>query len=153
MLRMLLIKCRTISHREGGGAGEGDSWEFLVGHPVLQILTLFQTKKCHFSHLFSAPTSKKLWRHSLNKNASSHISSFLVHLELNDKNVHTPTSRKLYLFPDLNGQNLYPFSDQHGAKSIPFWDGTYLYGSHKGEPPGSVKWPIQLVFPSFLGTF
>ena len=33
----------------------GYSWEFLVGgcHPVLQILTIFQTKKCNFSHLFS----------------------------------------------------------------------------------------------------
>ena len=34
---------------------EGFSWEFLVGmcRPVLQILTLFQTKKCHFPHPFS----------------------------------------------------------------------------------------------------
>ena len=31
------------------------SWEFLVGvcRPVLQTLTLFQTKKSHFSHPFS----------------------------------------------------------------------------------------------------
>ena len=31
------------------------AWEFLVGvcRPVLQILTLFQTKKCHFQHPFS----------------------------------------------------------------------------------------------------
>ena len=36
----------------GGG---GYSWEFLVGvcRPVLQILTLFQTKQCHFLHPFS----------------------------------------------------------------------------------------------------
>ena len=36
----------------------GDSWEFLVGvcRPV-QILTLFQTKKCHFPHPFSDQTS------------------------------------------------------------------------------------------------
>ena len=36
------------------------SWEFLVGvcHPVLQIMTLFQTKKCHFSHPFSDPAFK-----------------------------------------------------------------------------------------------
>ena len=36
------------------------SWEFLVGvcRPVLQILTLFQTKKCHFPHPFSDKTSK-----------------------------------------------------------------------------------------------
>ena len=38
------------------------SWEFFVGvcRPVLQILTLFQTKKCHFSHPFSYLASKKL---------------------------------------------------------------------------------------------
>ena len=32
----------------------GYSWEFLVGVccPALQILTLFQTKKCHFSQPF-----------------------------------------------------------------------------------------------------
>ena len=39
-----------------------DSWEFLVGvgvcHPVLQILTLFHTKKCHFPHPFSDQSSK-----------------------------------------------------------------------------------------------
>ena len=38
----------------------GYSWEFLVGvcRPVLQILTLFQTKKCNFPHPFSDQTSK-----------------------------------------------------------------------------------------------
>ena len=35
--------------------------DFLVGvcHPDLQILTLFQTKKCHYSHQFSDLASKK----------------------------------------------------------------------------------------------
>ena len=39
--------------------GGGYSWEFLVRvcRPVLQILTLFQTKKCNFPHLFSDQTS------------------------------------------------------------------------------------------------
>ena len=40
-----------------GGAqrGGGYSWKFLVGLclPVLQILTLFQTKECNFPHPFS----------------------------------------------------------------------------------------------------
>ena len=38
----------------------GYSWEFLVGvrRPVLQILTLFQTKKCYFPHPFSDLASK-----------------------------------------------------------------------------------------------
>ena len=37
------------------GGGGGVPWEFLVGggHPVSQILILFQTKKCHFPHPFS----------------------------------------------------------------------------------------------------
>ena len=34
-----------------------------VCHPVLQILTLFQTKKCYFSHLFSDLAFKKLCHH------------------------------------------------------------------------------------------
>ena len=40
--------------RKGGG-GVAYSWEFLVRvcRPVLQILTLFQTKKCHFPYPFS----------------------------------------------------------------------------------------------------
>ena len=38
-----------------GACRGGYSWEFLVGvcYPVLQILTLFQTKKCNFPHPFS----------------------------------------------------------------------------------------------------
>ena len=38
----------------------GSSWEFLVGVccPLLQILTLLQTKKCHFPNPFSNQTSK-----------------------------------------------------------------------------------------------
>ena len=51
MFRIHVFKCRTPG---------GYSWELLVGvcRPVLQILTLFQTKKCHFSHPFSDQTSK-----------------------------------------------------------------------------------------------
>ena len=57
----------------GGG---GYFWEFMLGvcSPVFQILTLFQTKKCHFSHPFFGPglwnpcpfshlASKKLCHH------------------------------------------------------------------------------------------
>ena len=44
--------------REGGGGGGGEA--FLVGacRPVLQILTPFQTKICHFLHPFSELASK-----------------------------------------------------------------------------------------------
>ena len=36
-----------------------------VCRPVLQILTLFQTNKCHFSNPFSDLASKKLFHHYL----------------------------------------------------------------------------------------
>ena len=119
----------------------------LVGvcRPVLQIPTLFQTKKCHFSHPFSAPTSKKLWHHSLKKNASSHISFFLIHLETF---IYHRLENHSWLQTKMGKIHIH--FTQHGAKSVPFWDSKYLYGSHKGEPPGSVNWPIQLVFPSFF---
>ena len=44
------------------GRGATTAKETVVGvcHPVLQILTLFQTKKCHFSHPFSDLTFKIL---------------------------------------------------------------------------------------------
>ena len=46
--------------RDSALGGGGYAWEFLVGvcHPVLHILTLFQTKKCHFPRPFSDQTSQ-----------------------------------------------------------------------------------------------
>ena len=51
MFRIHVFKCRTP---------RGYSWELLVGvcRAVPQMLTLFQTKNCHFSHPFSDQTSK-----------------------------------------------------------------------------------------------
>ena len=48
------------SYVEPEVGGGGYSWKFLVGvcHPVLQILTLFQTTKYHFPHPFSDLVSK-----------------------------------------------------------------------------------------------
>ena len=34
--------------------------------------------------------------------------------------------------------DLYLFSDQNGAKTVPFWGGTNLYGLYKGLPPGFI---------------
>ena len=50
---------KTVVKNRGGGGGRGCSSEFVVGvcHPVLQILTLFQTKTCHFPYPFSALAS------------------------------------------------------------------------------------------------
>ena len=54
----------------------GYSWEFLVEvcRPVLQILTLFQTKTCNFPHPFSDQTfRRKLCYHSLDYSANKKI--------------------------------------------------------------------------------
>ena len=73
-----------IPARRGGGGGY--SWEFLVGMccPVLQILTLFQTKKCHFSRPFSdLAFTLSLLRLEQQENRNLHIPlSFLYRLEL-----------------------------------------------------------------------
>ena len=50
-----LQKCTSVNCWQGGY-----SWEFLVRvcRPVLHILALFQTRKCHFPDPFSDQTSK-----------------------------------------------------------------------------------------------
>ena len=54
---MIYIYHADVIVAQGGGVY---SWEFLVGAccPDLQILTLFQTKKCHLHHPFSDLASK-----------------------------------------------------------------------------------------------
>ena len=50
-----LQKARLLKNNPGDGGGGRYSWKFLVAvcRPVLQILTLFQTKNCNFPHPFS----------------------------------------------------------------------------------------------------
>ena len=106
----------------------GYSQEFLVGvcHPVLQLLSLFQTKKCHFPNPFSDLAFAKIMlsllrfqrkQKKLFKSISnSHISlSFLLIWNKNDKYVYTVPQfpRKPYPISDQNGQSVYPFSDQN----------------------------------------
>ena len=83
---------RDLSGCTGRGGGGGKySWIFLVGvcHTVLQIVTLFETKKFHFSHPFSDLASKKLCHHFLDSTPTKeisylhiYVSFFLIHLEL-----------------------------------------------------------------------
>ena len=45
--------------------------------------------------------------------------------------------RELYQIPDPNGQILFPFSDQHGAKTLPFGAAyTFMAYIRKNSPPG-----------------
>ena len=102
-----------------------------VCRPVLQILALFQTGKNVIFHIrFQAwplgrnyviitdirAQTKKFFESIYN----SYISlSFLLIWNWNDKYVDTITwfPRKPNPIPDQNGQNLYPFLDQKGAKT------------------------------------
>ena len=111
---------------------------------AIQILTLFQTKKCHFSHPFSdlevvtklnitclhktkimssLLRVKPQQRDLLKSISNLHITlSFWFIWNWNDKHIDKQPSFlcKPYSIPDQNGQNLYPFSDQNGAKTLPF---------------------------------
>ena len=88
----------------GGGGGLGYSWEFLVEACclVLQILTLFQTKKFNFQHPFSDQTwplgknyviityIRAQTKKFLKSISNSHISlSFSLIWNWNDNYVHT----------------------------------------------------------------
>ena len=88
-----------------GGGGGGIFREILDGGvpPGFQILTLFQTKKNSFPTPF--------WIRMLL------FLSVFIGIETTVTFVHFP--RKPYLIPGQNGQSLYPFSDQKGAKIIP----------------------------------
>ena len=135
--------------------GGGYSWEFLVGvyHPVLQILTLFLTKKCHFPHPFSDLASIKLchqWltlerQHKgfLQSISNSHINLFFFSFftwNWNDKYVCTLRSScenhtwfqtkmgKLYIrFQAQTAQKLCPL-----GRHIPIW----LIWESTPPPPG-----------------
>ena len=55
--------------------------------------------------------------------------------------------------PKLNGQSLYPFSDQNAAKTIPFGAGTYLYGFMiGGYLPGCSRGLVVDTIFLFTGT-
>ena len=118
----------------------GYSWEFVVVvyRPVLQILTLFRTKKCNFPHPFSDQISRfhtcfQTW--PLGRNyvtlirlqrkqkkffksvSNSHISlSYSFGIDMINTFIHSRSSLKNHT-RDQTGQSVHPFSDQKGAKT------------------------------------
>ena len=68
---------RDLSGCTGRGAGRGgtprNSWWGTLCRTDLQIVTLFQTKKCHFSHPFSDLASRKLCHHFFGSTPTKNI--------------------------------------------------------------------------------
>ena len=147
-------KCSNVSLFGSSSATPrgGDSWEFLVGvcRPVLQILTLFQTKICHYSqpfsdlashenlYPFSDPAPKKLCHHRQRKRF---LSSLFI-WNWNDMFIHSRISLETHTrIPDQNGQSLYPFSDQKWRKSSTLGGGgAYTYMAFIREYPPPWSW-------------
>ena len=130
----------------------GYSWEFLVGvcRLVLQILTLFQTKKMSFSrsHPFSDLAFRQTLCHnyldqSANKNffkcIRSRIFLFLSYSfgnETINKFIHSRSSLKTIPDSRQKWAKLCPFSDQKGPKTTPF-GAAHTYMAYIREyPPG-----------------
>ena len=83
-------------------------------------------QKCHFPYPFAdLAFRQKLCHHYLDKSADKKINSsnpFHIRTFLFLSYSFTPPPKfplKPYPIPDQNGQNLYPFSDQKGAKATP----------------------------------
>ena len=146
----------------GGGEGVGYSWEFLVVvcRPVLQILTLFQTKNCNFPHPFSDQTSKihtcfQTWPLSRNyfiitrlegkQKISSNPFRILIFLFLsysfgirNNKYLHTlRSSLENHTRSRPEWAKCQPVFRPKRPKNPTRWGGTYLRRLRKGvSPPG-----------------
>ena len=135
----------------------GYSLGFLVGVccPVLQILTLFQTKKCHiFPYLFSDQTSKihthfQTWPLGRNYVIITEIrvptNAFQTHIFLY-RTYSFGIEMIPCLYTPLVPSKTIPNFRQKWAKCIPvfrpkrtknhtLWDSTYLYGLCKRERP------------------
>ena len=115
-------------------------WDFFVGvcRPVLQILTLFQTKKCDFYHPFQTLPLKIHFEFA-------YFAFFLTHMEL---------KRQILLFPLLVPSKTISDSRPKWARSVPvfrpkqrkndtLWSGPYLCGVCKEVPHWTLNSPQQ----------
>ena len=114
----------------------------LEGRPVLQILALFQAKKCHFSHPFSDLASNKLCHHYLDYNANKKI--FLkIHFEF------AYFSFFLIRFELVSSKTI-PDSRPKWAKSIPvFRPKPIPFGAARTYYPPGLKRKLSLLSPFF----
>ena len=125
----------------------GYSWEFLLGvcRPVIQILTLFEIKKCHFYTRFQTwPPRNDVIITQIGTSTKGHKSDFLIcpflflSYSFGIKRIHT------FIHSSGSLDNHTRFQTKM-AKCIPVfrpkrrknptrWGGTYLYGTD--IPPG-----------------
>ena len=133
---------KVAMHSVIGGGGGGYSWEFSVA--CIQMLTLFQTKKCHFSHLFSDLASKKLCRHYLDWNTNK--KNFLIYtflflsysfgIERTNTFIHSRSSHENHtrFQTKIQWAKSIPVFRPKQRKNSTFWGGTFLYGLCEGVP-------------------
>ena len=107
---------------------------------VIQILTLFQTQKCHFSHSFSDLAFEKLCHHYLDWNTNGSdflISPFLFlsysfGIERINTFIHSRSSLENHTRFQTKMDKVYT---RFQTKTDPtLWGGTYLCGTY--IPPG-----------------
>ena len=100
----------------------GYSWVFLVGvwRPVLQILTLFQTKKCHFPRPFL--DMEVVTKRNITRLHKTEINVIVAQ----NKTANDNGKRKPKPIPVFRPKR---------RKSSTLWGGTYLCGLYKGLPP------------------
>ena len=102
------------------------NFSFLVGvcRPLLQILTLFQTKKLSYPTPFFRPgVSRNYVAITWIRTPTKRVLKTHLEFAYYDKYVHT-FPRKPYPNSDQDRQSLYPFSDpENGAKTLPFGTG------------------------------
>ena len=133
--------------------------ELLVGlwHLLLQILTLFQTKKCIFSHPYSDLASKihtrfQTWRLrnyfiiTLIRTRTKKISlSFYLIWNWNNEYVRTLLRVSSRTVPDSRPKwtKSLPVFRPRRRKNPTLWGGTYIFGLYMGvpRPPGFSIFP------------
>ena len=126
--------------------------------PVLQILTLFQTKTCHFPHRFSDLTSKihtsfQTWRRSQNATYLFKKANYIIITEMRTptKNIFLKihfefayygfisysfrTNRQICSYTTVAPLKTIPDSRPKRRKNLTLWGGTYLNGLYRDVYP------------------
>ena len=128
---------KVAMHSVTRGGTPGNSW-----WGCIQMLTLFQTKKFHFSDPFSDLASKKLCRHYLDWNTNKN--NFLIYTFLflsysfgiERINTFIRSRSSLENQPDSRPkwEKSIPVFRPKQRKNPTLWSGTFLYGLYEGVP-------------------